>query len=95
MINKIFAKQIGRNVEAYVDDILIKSEKYDQHVKDLYKVFGVSRKFIVKPNLTKCVFGVVVRKFLAFMVSQRGIKANPKEIKAILDMQPPSIGKVV
>lgn len=69
MINKIFVEQIGKNVEAYKDDIVVKSEKVDEYIKDLEEVFSVLRKFRVKLNLKKYVFKVVVGKFLGFMVS--------------------------
>lgn len=69
MINKVFIEQIGRNVEAYVDDIVVKSEKDEEHVNDLTKVFNVLRKFRVKLNPEKCVFGMTAGKFLEFMVS--------------------------
>lgn len=55
MINKVFAKQIGYNVETYINDILVKSEKAKKYVKNLKGVFGILRKFEV--NLEKCVLG--------------------------------------
>lgn len=57
------------------------------HTKDLDDVFRVLRRYKVNLNPEKCVFRVSVGKFLGFMVFQRGIKANPKKIKTILDMQ--------
>lgn len=69
MINKVFAKQISHNIDAYVDDIIVKSERAKKYIKDLEKVFGMLRKFRIKLNLEKCVFGMDVSKFLGFMVS--------------------------
>lgn len=54
MINKVFVEQIGKNMEAYIDDIIFKSEKPEEYVKDLEKVFHMLRKFRVKLNLKKC-----------------------------------------
>ena len=69
-----------------MDDMLVKSRKAELHLDDLKETFDRLRKYQMKLNLTKCVFGVSSGKFLGFMVSQRGIKANPKKVKAILDM---------
>lgn len=85
----MFKGQIGRNVEVYVDDILVKSLQTEQHLFDLSETFQTLRKHKMKLNPNKCVFGVSAGKFLRFMVSQRGIEANPKKVKAILDMQTP------
>lgn len=63
----------------------MKSKRIDQHIEDLNKVFKILRKNTIKCNPKKYVFGVSVEKFLKFMVSQRGIKANPEKIQAILD----------
>lgn len=95
MINKLFTEKIGRNVEVYVDDIVVKSEKVEKYVDDLMEIFNVLRNFKVKFNPKKCIFGMAARKFLGFMVSQRGIEANPKIIKAIIEMKPQSSVKVV
>lgn len=64
IINKVFAKQIGRNVVAYVANTLVKSEKIEDHVADLKEVLEVLKKFGIKLNPKKCVSGVAARKFL-------------------------------
>lgn len=69
MINKVFSKQIGRNVETYIDDIVMKSEKIEEHVKDIEEMLVVVRKFWVKLNLYKYEFRVAVGEFQGFMVS--------------------------
>ncbi len=69
--------------------MLVKSKEEDDHLKDLEKTFNTLHKYQMKLNPSKCAFGVSSGKFLGFMVSQRGIEANPDKIKAILDMQPP------
>ena len=95
LVNKIFHDQIGRNVEVYVDDMLVKSKKDDDHLADLKETFQMLRKYNMKLNPAKCVFGVSSGKFLGFMVSQRGIEANPDKIKAILEMSPPKTIKEI
>uniref|UniRef100_A0A2N9G3C1 RNA-directed DNA polymerase n=1 Tax=Fagus sylvatica TaxID=28930 RepID=A0A2N9G3C1_FAGSY len=95
LVNKMFHDQIGRNVEVYVDDMLVKSKKDDDHLADLKETFQALRRYSMKLNPAKCVFGVSSGKFLGFMVSQRGIEANPDKIKAILEMSPPKTVKEV
>ncbi|KAL0402120.1 UNVERIFIED_CONTAM: hypothetical protein Slati_4241900 [Sesamum latifolium] len=80
----------GRNVEVYVDDMLVKSKKAADHVKDLEETFSVLRKYKLKLNPAKCAFGVQGGRFLGFMVTQREIEANPLKIKAIIDMNAPT-----
>jgi hypothetical protein len=86
----MFRDQIGRNVEVYVDDMLVKSKLSSCHEEDLKETFQTLRHYSMKLNLAKCAFRVSVRKFLGFIVSQRGIEANPEKIQAIMDMQPPT-----
>ena len=88
-MNKMFAKQIERNVQVYVDDMLVKSRREEDHLEDLRETFDTLRSYNMKLNLGKCAFGVTVGKFLGFMVSQRGIEANPDKIRAIMEMAPP------
>ncbi|KAL0344700.1 UNVERIFIED_CONTAM: Retrovirus-related Pol polyprotein from transposon [Sesamum radiatum] len=69
LADKIFRPQIGRNVEVYVDDMLVKSKKAEEHVKDLEETFSVLRKYKLKLNPAKCAFGVQGGRFLGFMVT--------------------------
>ena len=85
----MFLPQNGRNVKVYVDDMLVKSTRETQHLDDLQKTFDMLRRYKMKLNPRKCAFGVASGKFLGFMVSQRGIEANPDKIQAILNMEPP------
>ncbi|KAL0440520.1 UNVERIFIED_CONTAM: hypothetical protein Slati_2535000 [Sesamum latifolium] len=78
-----------RNVEVYVD-VLVKSKEARNHITDLEETFSVLRKYRLKFNPGKCAFGVRGGRFLGFMVTQRGIEANPLKIKAILDMKAPT-----
>ena len=89
LMNKMFANQIGRNVQVYVDNMLVKSRREEDHLKDLEETFGTLHSYNMKLNPSKCAFGVTAGKFLSFMVSQRGIEANPDKIKAIVEMAPP------
>nr|AAK27822.1 putative gag-pol precursor [Oryza sativa Japonica Group] len=95
MIQKCFSTQIGRNVEAYVDDVVVKTKQKDDLIADLEETFTSIRAFKMKLNPEKCIFGVPSGKLLGFMVSQRGIQANPEKINAILNMKPPSSQKDV
>ena len=73
-------------MEVYIDDILFKSKEEEDHLDDLKETFNTLRQYSMKLNPSKCAFGVSSGKFLGFMVSQRGIKANPKKVRAILEM---------
>jgi len=89
LVNKMLEKQMGRNVEVYVDDMLVKSVQALDHVSDLKEMFDTIRRYEMKLNPSKCTFGVSSEKFLGYLVSQRGIEANPEKVRAILEMQPP------
>ena len=95
LVNQMFSKQIGRNMEVYMDDMLVKSKEAKTHLEDLQETFDTLRRYRMKLNPAKCVFGVSLGKFLSFMVSQRGIKANLEKVRAILDMASPKMVKEV
>ena len=84
LMNKMFAHQIGRNVQVYVDDMLVKSVREDDHLSDLQETFDTLRMYNMKLNQSKCAFGVTVVKFLGFMLSQKGIEINPEKVQAIM-----------
>lgn len=69
LVNQMFSKQIGRNVEVYVDDMLVKSKEEESHLDDLREMFNTFRQYDMKLNSSKCAFGVSSGKFLRFMVS--------------------------
>ena len=69
LVNKMFIKQIERNMEVYVDDTLVKSKEESTHLDDLQETFTTLRQYQMKLNPSKCAFGVASRKFLGFMVS--------------------------
>ena len=95
LVNKMFNKQIRRNMEVYVKGMLVKSKEELAHLDDLKEMFAILKQYQMKLNPSKCAFGVVSGKFLGFMVSQRGIEANPKKEKAILNMMSPKTVKEV
>jgi hypothetical protein len=93
MTAKVLHSQIGRNVLTYVDDIIVKSTKQENHIADLQETFANFKQAGLKLNPEKCVFGVKKGKFLGCLVSTKGIKANPSKIEAILRMEPPNSRK--
>jgi nucleotidyltransferase/DNA polymerase involved in DNA repair len=93
LMNQMFQNQIGRNVEVYVDDLLVKIILATKHIEDLRETFLTLREYNMKLNPMKCAFGVSSGKFLGFMVSQRGIKANPEKVRAVLEMEAPRTTK--
>ena len=95
LVNKMFNQQIGRNMKVYVDDMLVKSKKELTHLDDLKETFATLKKYQMKLNPGKCVFGVASGKFLGFMVSQRGIEVNPEKVRAIFNMASPRTIKEV
>ena len=95
LMNKMFAHQLRRNVQVYVDDMLVKSVRENDHLNDLQETFDILRSYNMKLNPSKCMFGVTVGKFLGFMVSQRGIEVNPEKVRVILELEPPRTVKAV
>ena len=95
LMNKMFTHQLGRNVQVYVDGMLVKSVRENDHLSDLQEIFNTLRSYNMKLNSSKCVFGVTAEKFLGFMVSQRGIEVNPEKVRAILELEPPRTVKAV
>jgi hypothetical protein len=93
MTAKVLHFQIDRNVLAYVDDIIVKSTKQENHVADLQETFANFRRAGLKLNPETCVFGVKKGKFLSCLVSTKGIEAKPSKIEAILRMEPPKSRK--
>jgi hypothetical protein len=84
----VFGDHIGRIVVAYVDDIVVKTRKADDLVSDLNIAFGCLQANMVKLNPEKCVFGVPRGMLLGYIVSQRGIEANPEKVAAFERMGP-------
>ncbi len=93
MMNKVFAKQIGRMLEVYMDVMIVKTAKEVDHVVDLEEVFNEVRRHSMRLNPEKCTFGVRAGKFLGFYLTERGIEANPDKCRAVTEMQQPSSKK--
>ncbi|XP_050211877.1 uncharacterized protein LOC126662033 [Mercurialis annua] len=82
--------QLGKNVEVYVDDIVVKSKGIEDHAEDLAETFEKLKGFNLKLNPEKCVFAVRSGKFLGHLISEKGIEANPEKIEAVMNMKAPS-----
>jgi hypothetical protein len=80
---------MGRNAEAYINDIVVKTREGHTFIEDLEETFGNLRKVNIKLNPAKCAFRVPSGKLLGFLMSHRGIEANPDKVKAIEEMRPP------
>ena len=76
MMTKMFKPQLGRSIEVYVDDMVVKSKVVSEHVGDLTSIFEILRKHKLRLNASKCLFGVGLGKFLGYMVTHRGIEVN-------------------
>ncbi|XP_072076442.1 uncharacterized protein [Arachis hypogaea] len=95
LMDKVFAKQIGRNIEVYVDDMVAKMKTGHNHISDLTEIFGQIRQYNMRLNPEKCAFAVQGGKFLGFLLTCRGIEANPDKCRAVLDMASPKTVKEV
>jgi len=95
LMDKVLAPMLGRNVQAYVDDMVVTSLEKNKHVADLEELFTTIARYKLKLNPEKCVFDVEAGKFLGFLLSERGIEANPEKCAAILAMRIPATVKEV
>jgi hypothetical protein len=93
MTGTVFKPQIGRNIQAYVDDLIVKSTNQASHVSDLAETFANMRRAGLKLNPEKCVFGVTKGKILGCLISAKRIEANPDKIRAIREMEEPKTKK--
>ena len=80
---------MGKNIEVYIDDMMVKSKMVSEHIGDLTNIFKIVRGHKLRLNASKCSFGVGSRKFLCYMVTHRGIEVNPDQVKAINNLQSP------
>nr|GEV55318.1 reverse transcriptase domain-containing protein [Tanacetum cinerariifolium] len=95
LIDKVFSHQIGRNLEAYVDDMAIKSTSKIEILKDIQETFERFRSINMKLNPKKCSFGVEEGPFLGHLINKHGIKANPSKVKAVIDLDQPRTLKYI
>ncbi|GFY88915.1 hypothetical protein Acr_06g0008550 [Actinidia rufa] len=89
LVNRMFKEQIRKTMEVYIDDMLVKSLRSSDHIAHLEEAFGILRHHRMMLNPSKCIFGVSSGKFLGFLVTKRGIKVNPDQIKALIAMNSP------
>jgi hypothetical protein len=94
-VHTVLKCQIGQNVKAYIDDIVVKSEKCEDLLDDFKGTFDKMRKFKMMLNPKKCVFDVSSGKLLGYMISSWGIGTNPKKVEAIKKLQPPQTRKEI
>jgi O-acetyl-ADP-ribose deacetylase (regulator of RNase III) len=93
MTGEVFNLQIGRNIQAYVDDLIVKSGDRENHISDLAETFANMRRVGLKLNPEKCIFGVTKGRISGCLISTKRIEANPDKIKAIREMEEPKTKK--
>lgn len=89
MMNKILQRQVGRNVDTYVDDMIVKTKHGNSHLEDLRETFTILSEYRLMLNPSKCTFRMKFGKFLGFMMSERGIEANPRKVEEVLTLAEP------
>ena len=95
LVTKMFRPLLRKTMEVYVNDMLIKSKERSDHTTHLQQAFDLLRIYGMKLNPAKCAFGVSAGRFLGFMMTQKGIEANPSQLKAILEFVTPRYRKEV
>ena len=89
MMTKMFEPQLGKNIEVYIDDMVVKSKVVSEHMGNLRNIFKILGEHKLRLNASKCSFGVGLGKFLGYMVTHRGVEVNPNQVKAINILQLP------
>ena len=89
MTTRMFESQLGKNIEIYIDDMVVKRKVVSERLRDLGNIFEVLRKYKLRLNASKCSFGVGSGKFLGYMVTHRGIEVNPDQINTINNLRSP------
>ena len=95
MMTRMFKSQLGKNIEIYIDDMVMKSKMVLKHLGDLRAIFEILRKYKLRLNASRCSFGVGSGKFLDYMVIHKGIEVNPDQIKVINNLRSPRNPKEV
>ncbi|GJU32727.1 reverse transcriptase domain-containing protein [Tanacetum coccineum] len=95
LVDKAFDSQVGRNIEVYVDDLVIKSHTEAEMLRDIDETFRTLRKINMKLNPKKCTFGAVEGMFLGYMITPEGIKPCPSKTEAVLQLPSPRTIKEV
>ena len=91
----MFEPQLGKIIEIYIDNMVVKSKAKSEHVNDLGNIFEILRKHKLRLNASKCSFGVRLGKFLGYMFTHHRIEVNPDQIKEINNLQSPRNPKEV
>ncbi|GKB86656.1 reverse transcriptase domain-containing protein [Tanacetum coccineum] len=89
LVDTIFEGQMGRNLEAYVDDMVIKSKTEPEMIKDIEETLLTLKKVIMKLNPKKCSFEMEEGNILGYIVTSKGIRANPEKAKGVVNMPSP------
>jgi len=95
LMDRILVPMMGRNIQAYVNDMVVTSTTEMKHKEDLAELFAKINRYYLKLNPEKCVFGVKIGKFLGILQTERGIEANPDKSEAIINMRSPANVKEV
>ena len=95
MMTRMFESLLGKNIEIYIDDMVVKRKMVSEHLGDLRIIFEILRNYKLRLNASKCSLGVGSGKFLGYMVTHRGIEVNPDQIKAINNLPAPRNPKEV
>ena len=95
MMTRMFESLLGKNIEIYIDDMVVKSKVILKHLGDLRDIFEILRSYKLRLNASKCLFGVGSGKFLGYMVTHKRIEVNPDQIKAINNLRTPRNPKEV
>ena len=85
-MTRMFEPQLGKNIEVYIDDMVVKNKAEAEHLDDLGNIFKILRKHKLRLNATKCSFGVGFGKFLGYIVTHCRIEVDPDQITAICDL---------
>ena len=88
MMTRMFEPQLGKSIEVYIDDTVVKSKVVSKHMGDLGNIFKILRKHKLCLNASRCSFGVGSSKFPGYMVTHHGIEVNTDQVKAINSLQP-------
>ena len=94
-MTKMFEPQLGKSIDVYINDMVVKSMLVSEQVGDLGSLFEILRKHKMHLNVSKCSFDMGSRKFLGYMVTHHEIKVNLDQIKAINNLQLPRNPKEV
>ena len=95
IMSRMFQDKIGRTVDVYIDDMVVKSKQELQHVEDPQEVFEILWQHKLRLNAEKCLFGVGAGKFLGYLITNQRIEVNPDQVEAMKRLKLPSNPKEV